>query len=233
MKKKTVLITGASRGIGKQLALAFSKNNWNVCGCYKNNAPEFEIQNSKFFKTDISNYKEVKDLIKNTAAEFGKIDCVINNASITSGSTIFKMTDEMWNSVIKTDLSGTFYMVKESLKQMIKQKSGSIINIASISAFKSYVGSASYSASKAGVVALTKTAAREGGRFGVTVNAVLPGFHLSGMGGNSSDEYIDIVKKESVLNTTTDIKELTSFIVFLSQVKTVSGQTFNFDSRLL
>jgi 3-oxoacyl-[acyl-carrier protein] reductase len=233
MEKKTVLITGASRGIGKQLALAFSKNNWNVCGCYKNNAPEFEIQNSKFFKTDISNYKEVKDLIKNTAVEFGKIDCVINNASITSGATIFKMTDEMWNSVLKTDLSGTFYMVKESLKQMVKQRSGSVINIASISAFKSYVGSASYSASKAGVIALTKTAAREGGRFGVAVNAVLPGFHLSGMGGNSSDEYIDIVKKESVLNTTTDIKELTSFIVFLSQVKTVSGQTFNFDSRLL
>ncbi|MDR2818516.1 MAG: SDR family NAD(P)-dependent oxidoreductase [Endomicrobium sp.] len=233
MEKKTVLITGASRGIGKQLALAFSKNNWNVCGCYKNNAPEFEIQNSKFFKTDISNYKEVKDLIKNTTSEFGKIDCVINNASITSGATIFKMTDEMWNSVLKTDLSGTFYMVKESLKQMIKQRSGSIINIASIAAFKSYVGSASYSASKAGVIALTKTAAREGGRFGITVNAVLPGFHLSGMGGNSSDEYIDIVKKESVLNTTTDIKEFTNFIVFLSQVKTVSGQTFNFDSRLL
>ncbi|MDR1434045.1 SDR family oxidoreductase [Candidatus Endomicrobiellum devescovinae] len=233
MEKKTVLITGASRGIGKQLALAFSKNNWNVCGCYKNNAPEFEIQNSKFFKTDISNYKEVKDLIKNTTSEFGKIDCVINNASITSGATIFKMTDEMWNSVLKTDLSGTFYMVKESLKQMIKQRSGSIINIASIAAFKPYVGSASYSASKAGVIALTKTAAREGGRFGITVNAVLPGFHLSGMGGNSSDEYIDIVKKESVLNTTTDIKEFTNFIVFLSQVKTVSGQTFNFDSRLL
>jgi 3-oxoacyl-[acyl-carrier protein] reductase len=143
------------------------------------------------------------------------------------------MTDEMWNSVLKTDLSGTFYMVKESLKQMVKQRSGSIINIASISAFKSYVGSAGYSASKAGVIALTKTAAREGGRFGVTVNAVLPGFHLSGMGGNSSSEYVDIVKKESVLNTTTDIKELTSFIVFLSQVKTVSGQMFNFDSRLL
>ena len=90
MEKKTVLITGASRGIGKQLALAFSKNNWNVCGCYKNNAPELEIQNSKFFKTDISNYKEVKDLIKNTVGKFGKINCVINNASIASGATIFK-----------------------------------------------------------------------------------------------------------------------------------------------
>ncbi|MDR3195722.1 MAG: SDR family oxidoreductase [Endomicrobium sp.] len=233
MEKKTVLITGSSRGIGKQLASAFSENNWNVCGCYRSNAPDFEIPNSAFVKTDISNYKEVKDLINNAVAKFGKIDCVINNASIASGSSIFKMTDEMWDSVIKTDLSGTFYVVKESLKQMIKQKDGAIINIVSMSAFKSYIGNANYSASKAGVIALTKTTAREGGRFGIRSNAVLPGFHFAGMGGNASEEYIETIKKESVLNATTDIKELAEFIVFLSQVKTVSGQVFNFDSRLI
>jgi 3-oxoacyl-[acyl-carrier protein] reductase len=143
------------------------------------------------------------------------------------------MTSEMWSSVVKTNLSGTFYMVKESLKQMIKQKDGAIINIASISAFKSYIGSANYSASKAGVIALTKTAAREGGRFGIRSNAVLPGFHFTGMGCNASDEYIEAIKKESILNTTTDIKEIVEFIVFLSKVKTVSGQVFNFDSRLI
>lgn len=92
--------------------------------------PDFDIHNSEFIKADISNYNKV-------IAKFGKVDCVINNASITSDSTIFKMTDKMWNSVGKTDLSGTFYMVKESLMQMMKQKNGSIINIASISAFKS------------------------------------------------------------------------------------------------
>jgi 3-oxoacyl-[acyl-carrier protein] reductase len=233
MEKKTVLISGASRGIGKQLALTFSKNNWNVYGCYKNNTPDFEIPNSEFVKADISIYDEAKDLIKNVVAKFGKIDCVINNASITSEATIFKMSDEMWDSVVKTNLSGTFYMVKESLKQMIKQKDGAIINIASISAFKSYIGNANYSASKAGVITLTKTTAREGGRFGIRSNAVLPGFHFIGMGRNAGNEYIETIKKESVLNTTTDIKELVEFIVFLSQVKTVSGQVFNFDSRLI
>jgi 3-oxoacyl-[acyl-carrier protein] reductase len=233
MNNKTVLITGASRGIGKQLALTFSKNAWNVCGCYRKSVPDFEIPNAKFVKTDISIYKEVQDLVKKTVAQFGKIDCVINNASITSDATIFKMTCEMWDSVVKTDLSGTFYMVKESLKQMIKQKDGSIINIASISAFKSYICSANYSASKAGVISLTKTAAREGGCFGIRLNTVLPGFHFTNMGGTASDEYINTIKKESVLNTTTDIKELAEFIVFLSQLKTVSGQVFNFDSRLI
>ncbi|MDR1474069.1 MAG: SDR family NAD(P)-dependent oxidoreductase [Endomicrobium sp.] len=233
MKNKTVLITGSSRGVGKQLAIAFSKNNWNVYGCYKNNIPDLDIPNSEFVKADISNYNEVKNLIKKVIAKFGKMDCVINNASIISDSTIFKMTDTMWDSVVKTDLSGTFYMIKESLRQMMKQKNGSIINIASISAFKSYIGSANYSASKAGVITLTKTAAREGGPFGVRVNAVLPGFHFTGMGSSASEKYIEATKKESVLNTTTDIKELAEFIIFLAQTKTVSGQVFNFDSRLI
>lgn len=233
MNKKTVLITGASRGIGKQLALAFSKNNWNVCSCYKNNEPDYKIPNSKFIKTNIANKNEVKELIKNVVDEYKKIDCLVNNASITASSTILKMTDEMWKSVVETDLNGTFFMIRESLKKMIKQKSGSIINIASISAFKSYIGSASYSASKAGVIALTKTTAREYGRFGITANAVLPGFHFTNMVGSAKSLHIDTVIKESVLNTTTDIKELADFVVFLSQIKTVSGQIFNFDSRLI
>jgi 3-oxoacyl-[acyl-carrier protein] reductase len=122
MNDKTVLITGSSRGIGKQLTIAFSKSNWNVYGCYKNNIPDFDIPSSEFMKAAIPNYNEAKDLIKRIIAKFGKVDCVINNAPITSYSTMFKMTDEMRNSVVKTDLSGTFYMVKESLRQMTKQK---------------------------------------------------------------------------------------------------------------
>jgi 3-oxoacyl-[acyl-carrier protein] reductase len=124
-------------------------------------------------------------------------------------------------------------MLKEALSVMIKQKSGSIINIASISAFKSCIGDSNYSASKSGVISLTRTAAREAGHFGVTVNAVLPGFHLTNIGSNASNDYIEAVKRESVLNVTTDIKELVGFILFLAEVKTVSGQIFNFDSRII
>jgi len=233
MNKKTVLITGVSRGIGKALALHFAKNGWNVCGCYKTNHPDFSIKNAKFFQADISNPVDAASLIKNAQNAFGSLDCVINNASIGKNRLIFKEKADNWNEVIQTNLNGTFYVIKEALDVMAKQRKGSIINIASISAYKSYAGAASYSAGKAGVIALTKTAAREAGRFGITVNAVLPGFHSTSLGKSAGDKYAEAIKQESVLNTTTDMGELAAFILMLASLKTVSGQVFNVDSRII
>ena len=233
MQNKTVLITGISKGIGKHLAIAFSNAQWNVCGCYKNDKPDYKLTNSKFIKADITVYENVRQLVASTVLKYGKIDCLINNAGISNPSTILKMDNDKWASVINTNLTGVFYTTKEVLKVMRKHKKGSIINIASISAFKAPLGDANYSASKAGLIAFTKSLSREGGRFGIRVNAVLPGFHFIGKGRNASNLYIDQVRKESVLNTTIDIKEFTDFIIFLSRLKTVSGQVFNFDSRLI
>lgn len=233
MNKKTVLITGISRGIGKALALHFSQKGWNVCGCYKTNKPDFSIQNAKFFQCDISKYEEVKTFVKNAVEAFGGIDCLINNAAINADKTIFKMTPEMWDSVISTNLNGTFYMTKEVLSFMIKKRSGSIINISSRAALTANFGAANYNASKAGVIALTKTVAKEAGRFGITVNAVLPGFHLTSMGETAGSDYSGKAKEQSVLGTTTDMNELAKFIYMLSSLKTVSGQVFNIDSRTL
>ncbi|MCL2484487.1 MAG: SDR family oxidoreductase [Endomicrobia bacterium] len=244
MNKKTVLITGISRGLGKELALHFSKNDWNVCGCYKTNKPDFfavrhcedegrsnpEILS---FQADISDPEEAASFINKAQGAFGNIDCVINNASIGKNKIIFKENADNWNDVIQTNLNGTFYVIKETLEIMAKQRYGSIINISSISAYKSYTGAASYSAGKAAVIALTKTAAREAGRFGITVNAVLPGFHATALGNSAGDKYIEEIKQESVLKTTTDIKEFLDFVFMLSQMKTVSGQVFNIDSRII
>jgi 3-oxoacyl-[acyl-carrier protein] reductase len=233
MQTKTVLITGLSRGIGKELALAFSKNGWNVCGCYKTQTPDYEIADSKFFKADISDYNQALEFILKAQNMFGKFDCVINNAAIGKNKLIFKETADNWNEVIQTNLNGNFYILKNVLEIMAKQRGGAIINIASISACKSYFGAASYSASKAAIIALTKTAAREGGHFGVRVNAVMPGFHTTALGKSAGDNYIEKIKQESVLNTTTDIKELTDFVLMLAAMKTVSGQIFNIDSRII
>lgn len=233
MNKKTVLVTGVSCGIGKALAVHFLQKGWNVCGCYKTNKPDFEMENAEFFQCDISKYEEVKAFVKNAAEAFGPIDCLINNAAINTDKTIFKMTPEMWDSVISTNLNGTFYMTKEILSFMIKKRSGSIINISSRAAFTANFGAANYAASKAGVIALTKTAAREAGRFGITVNAVLPGFHLTSMGKTAGSEYADKAKKQSVLGATTDIGDLMEFVYMLSSLKTVSGQVFDIDSRIL
>ncbi|MDR1418470.1 MAG: SDR family oxidoreductase [Endomicrobium sp.] len=233
MKNKTVLITGISKGIGKNLAIAFSNAGWNVCGCYNKDKPNYKLINSKFIKADITVCENVKELVASTVLEYEKIDCLINNAGISSPATILKMDSNKWSSVINTNLTGVFYTAKTVLKVMCKHKSGTIINIASISAFKTPMGDANYSVSKAGLIAFTKSLSREAGRFAVTANVVLPGFHLTNMGSNASNLYIDQVKKESVLNTTTNIKEFTDFIIFLSGLKTVSGQVFNFDSRLI
>ncbi|MDR0724113.1 MAG: SDR family oxidoreductase [Endomicrobium sp.] len=233
MQNKTVLITGISKGIGKHLAIAFSKVGWNICGCYKNDKPDYVLKNSKFIKADITVYENVRQLVTRAVLEYGKIDCLVNNAAISKPSTILKMDNDKWSSVINTNLTAVFYTTKEVLKVMCKHKKGSIINIASISAFKAPLGDANYSASKAGLIAFTKNLSREAGCFGITANVVLPGFHLTNMGSNASSAYMDQVRKRSVLNTTTDIKEFTDFIVFLSGLKTVSGQVFNFDSRLI
>ncbi|MDR1941329.1 MAG: SDR family oxidoreductase [Endomicrobium sp.] len=233
MQKKTVLITGISRGIGKELALAFSNAGWNVFGCYKTNKPDFEISGLKFVQCDISKHEEAETFVETAQKTFGKIDCLINNASIGKNKIIFKETPDNWADVIQTNLNATFYVIKKAFDVMMKQKGGSIINVSSISAYKSYAGAASYSASKAAVIALTKTAAREGGRFGIAVNAVLPGFHLTSLGASAGEKYIEERKLESVLNTTTDMKEFIEFVLMLAGFKTVSGQIFNIDSRII
>jgi 3-oxoacyl-[acyl-carrier protein] reductase len=234
---KTVLITGVSRGLGKELADAFSKNGWDVCGCRKTEAgkPEnlTDKKNIQVFQCDISKHEEAKLLIEKAQSVFGKIDCLINNASVGKNKILFKETPDNWDEVIRTNLNGTFYVLKYALDAMAKQKSGSIINVASISAYKSYAGAASYSASKAAVIALTKTAAREGGRFNVRVNAVLPGFHLTSLANSAGGKYAEAVKQESVLNATTDLQDFLNFMIYLADTKTVSGQTFNIDSRII
>lgn len=236
-----VLITGASRGIGRELAFKFAQSGFDIALNYhkeKSLASDVEKQISSFgrkvesFKADVSSFDEAKNLVDSVIKKFGGLDVVVNNASITNNKSLFKTSEDDWNKVIATDLSSVFFVSKEAARLMAKM-GGSIINIGSIAAFKGAAGSVNYSSAKAGLVGLTKSMALELGRYKVRVNTVLPGFHLTDLGKNASADYKLRATADSALKTTTDINELTGFVVFLASLKTVSGQVFNIDSRII
>ncbi|MCB4792512.1 MAG: SDR family NAD(P)-dependent oxidoreductase [Elusimicrobia bacterium] len=242
MNKEIVLITGASRGIGARLALEFASSGYFVIiNFLKEDEKASEVlkkikaqgAEAQTVKADISDPVQVRNMVRDIVKSRGRIDVLVNNAGITKNRTIAKMSETEWDDVIRTDLSAVFYLTRECSKIMIKNKSGSIINISSIIGLRGQFGTGNYSSAKAGVISLTKSSAKELGRFKVRVNAVLPGYHLTDMGQNSTKDYLDKVKQESVLSETTDIDELSRFIVFLSKIKTVSGQVFNWDSRVI
>jgi 3-oxoacyl-[acyl-carrier protein] reductase len=242
MTQQKILITGSSRGIGKALALEFARAGYKVLLHYhtqKGMARETADSivksggSASVFSCDLADHAAVRSMMQKITADEGNIDALINNASVCRDRTLLKMTDEEWDAVLRTDLSGTFFMTQECAKLMVKQKEGAIINIASIVGVRGSFGNANYACSKAGVIALTKSAAQELGRFAIRVNAVLPGFHLTDMGKTAPAEYIENIHKESVLGCTTDIEELTRFVVLLARSKTISGQVFNWDSRII
>lgn len=237
-----VLITGASRGIGRAIALAFAKNHFRIALNYlqseeKAKAVAHELQSSGaevlLLKADVSHSTEVKSMVEKIKNQWNRIDVLVNNAGTTRDRTILKMSDQEWSDVIRTNLSGAFWCLRECGKIMADQKEGTIINIASVVGLRGGIGTANYAASKAGLVALTKSAAREFGRFNVQVHAVLPGFHPTDMTAQITDQQRERVLAEHVLNRFSDLQELGEFLVFLSHQKSISGQVYNFDSRIL
>jgi len=241
-QKPVVLITGASRGIGRSIALEFGKNDYTVIVNFLKekekalSVAETIVKNggrARVLAADVSEAGAVKTLVSDIEANEGRLDVLVNNAGLTKHRSIVKMSDDEWGKVIATDLSGPFYVIRECAPFMARNKGGAIINMGSILGFRGAFGTANYAGAKAGLVGLTKSAAIELGRFNVRVNMVLPGFHLTDMGTGASDKYVEKARLDSVLGVTTDLDEFARFVVFLSQAKTVSGQVFNFDSRIL
>ncbi|MBN1824394.1 MAG: SDR family NAD(P)-dependent oxidoreductase [Endomicrobiales bacterium] len=239
--KRTAVVTGASRGIGRRLASEFARSGYRVGINFNKSREEAEslLKEIESYKgsaflcgADVSDAGQVDRMISEIKAEEGKIDVIVNNAAICRHRTILKMSEAEWDEVVKTDLYGPFYVMRACAKIMAKQKHGSIVNIGSIAGARGVFGGGNYSSAKGGLTALTKTAAKELGRFGITVNAVLPGFHLTDMGRDAPDDVIESIRNESVLQTTTDINGLAKFVVLLSEQRTVSGQVFNWDSRI-
>jgi 3-oxoacyl-[acyl-carrier protein] reductase len=185
LKGKTALVTGASKGIGRSIALTYAEHGANVAFTYlssveQGQALEAELISkgvkAKGYRSDASDFAQAEKLINDVVADFGSLDVLINNAGITQDNLLLRMTEEMWDKVINVNLKSCFNTVKAATKPMMKQKSGSIINMTSVVGLKGNAGQANYAASKAGIIGFTKSVALELGSRGIRSNAIAPGF---------------------------------------------------------
>jgi 3-oxoacyl-[acyl-carrier protein] reductase len=185
LKGKNTLVTGASKGIGRAIAIRFAEQGANVAFTYlssveQGQALEQELQSkgvkAKGYRSDASDFNQADQLINSVVADFGSLDVLVNNAGITMDNLLLRMTEEMWDKVMNVNLKSCFNTVKAVTKPMMKQKGGSIINMTSVVGLKGNAGQANYAASKAGIIGFTKSVALELGSRGIRSNAIAPGF---------------------------------------------------------
>lgn len=193
---KTALVTGASRGIGRAIALRLAEDGANVAVIYAGSADKAEAVvneitalgvNAKAYRCNVADSAAVNETVKAVTNDLGKIDILVNNAGITRDGLMLRMKDEDFDAVLDTNLKGAFNMIRACYSGFIRKKSGRIINISSVSGIMGNAGQANYSASKAGVIGLTKSVARELASRGITCNAVAPGFIRTDMTENLGD----------------------------------------------
>lgn len=243
LENKIAVVTGAGRGIGRGIALALAREGAMVVVNYngsKERAEEvvrtIEEAGGKAaaIQCNISDFEAAKEFFANVVKEYGKIDILVNNAGITKDNLMMKMSEEEFQSVIQTNLAGTFHGVKFVTRPMMKQRQGRIINIASVSGVIGNMGQANYYASKAGVIGLTKAAAKELASRNITVNAVAPGFVATEM----TDVLSDSVKEAAVatipLGRFGEVEDIAETVVFLAsdKAKYITGQVICVDGGI-
>ena len=232
------LVTGSSRGLGKAIALAFGRRGFKVAVHCKDKKDEAEkvaaqIEDSMALGADVRDGKAVKALVELVIDKWGRIDVLVNNAGIINESLLVRTSAEDFDDIVDTNLKGAFNLMRAAGRHMMKQKGGHIINISSYAGVKGKAGLSAYSASKAGLIGLSKTAAMELGRYNIMVNAVLPGYMLTDMGVGSTEKGRELALKESIVKEYSDPQNAAEFIYYLSQLKGVTGQVFNLDSRII
>jgi 3-oxoacyl-[acyl-carrier protein] reductase len=241
-RKRVVIVTGASRGLGRSIALRFGEAGNRVVVNYKTRSreaadvvDEIRLSGSEAFafRADVGIDSEVDAMIHDAVKRWGMLDVLINNAGITRDGLVLRMSEEDWDGVMTTNLKGAFHCIRAASRIMSEQRSGHIISVSSIVGMQGREGQANYSASKAGILGLTKACAGELGRFDVKINAVLPGYLPTDMAVALSPAMEDRILHENVLQRGNDSREVAEFIYLLSCMNNVSGQIFNLDSRIL
>lgn len=235
---KSALVTGASRGIGRSIALQLAEEGYNVAVNYagskeKAEAVVEEIKakgvDSFAIQANVADADEVKAMIKEVVSQFGSLDVLVNNAGITRDNLLMRMKEEEWDDVIDTNLKGVFNCIQKATPQMLRQRSGAIINLSSVVGAVGNPGQANYVATKAGVIGLTKSAARELASRGITVNAVAPGFIVSDMTDALSDELKEQMLTQIPLARFGQDTDIANTVAFLAsdKAKYITGQTIH------
>ncbi|ARJ51672.1 3-oxoacyl-[acyl-carrier-protein] reductase [Staphylococcus lutrae] len=235
---KVALVTGASRGIGRSIALQLAEEGYNVVVNYAGNKDKAEAVveeikakgvDSMAIQANVANGDEVKAMIKETVKTFGSLDVLVNNAGITRDNLLMRMKEHEWDAVIDTNLKGVFNCIQKVTPQMLKQRSGRIINLTSVVGAVGNPGQINYVASKAGVIGMTKTAARELASRHITVNAVAPGFIVSDMTDALSDDLKATMKTQIPLGRFGQDTDIAHTVAFLASEKAayITGQTIH------
>ncbi|MEC5422727.1 3-oxoacyl-[acyl-carrier-protein] reductase [Virgibacillus sp. C22-A2] len=244
LKGKNALVTGASRGIGRAIALELAKQGANVAVNYAGSevkaqsvVEEIEQLGTKAFKVqaDVANESSAKEMVKEVISQFGTLDILVNNAGITRDNLLMRMKEEEFDQVINTNLKGTFICTKAVTRQMMKQKAGRIINIASIVGVSGNPGQANYVAAKAGVIGLTKSSAKELASRNILVNAVAPGFISTDMTDALTDEQRAGMLTMIPLAKLGEPEDVAKVVRFLASddANYITGQTLHIDGGMV
>ena len=243
-EKKGAIITGGSRGIGKEIAKKFAKENYNLVINYvseKTNTEElkkeFEALGAEvlFIKTNVTSYEECEKMAKDAINKFGKIDVLVNNAGVTKDSLLLRMKEEDFDTVINVNLKGTFNVTKACIPYMMKKKSGKIVNISSVVGISGNSGQANYAASKAGIIGFTKSVAKELASRNILANCVAPGYIATDMTNGLSDAVKESINNQIPLKRVGMPEEVAKAVYFLAGEENsyITGQVINVDGGML
>ena len=240
---KVALVTGASRGIGKAIALKLAAEGAAVVINYhgsmeKAKEVKAEIESdggiAEIMQCNVADYQATEAMIRKVTDDFGRLDILVNNAGITRDGLLMKMSEEDYDTVLDTNLKGTFHCIRFAARQMLRQRGGRIINLSSVSGILGNAGQANYSASKAGVIGLTKSAARELASRGITVNAVAPGFIETEMTAVLPEKVRESAVAQipmGAFGTAEDVAEAVAFLASDS-ARYITGQTIHVDGGM-
>lgn len=237
--RPAVLVTGGSGGIGRAICVAFGKAGWRVGVHYRTRAQEAARTAALVrrhggvalcLQADIRDGKQTQGMVDQLVARWGRLDAMVCNAGVASSALVLRADAEAWETIVTTNLTGTFHCLQASAPVMLKQRDGVMIVVGSLSGAQGAAGQAAYAASKAGLVGLAKTAAKEWGSCNVRVNVVFPGWQKTALAGAA---FPDEGPAGHVLGRTSSLEDVADSICRLARLRDVSGQVWNFDSRIL